>query len=198
MQKKKHGFTLAETLITLVIIGIVAALTIPTIMTNKEKETIPLQLKKFYLNLEQGTRLYTHSVNDISFNPNTINNSEKTLELWKKYFSKYFSTISEEALDDKWIKVVFNDGTSFIGRIQDSDRFYFFFCTKNNCPIEEFNGKRSFLFTMYYGKIYTSFDGETPTRATMLESCKNPSLQKHWCTRLIQVDGWKMADDYPW
>ncbi len=45
---KSLAFTLAETLITLVIIGIVAALTVPTLMVNHQKEQTVTQIKKVY------------------------------------------------------------------------------------------------------------------------------------------------------
>lgn len=37
---KKTGFTLAEVLITLGIIGIVAAMTLPTVITNVQKKVV--------------------------------------------------------------------------------------------------------------------------------------------------------------
>lgn len=45
---KHHGFTLAEVLITLGIIGVVAALTIPTLVSNYQKKTAIVRLKKAY------------------------------------------------------------------------------------------------------------------------------------------------------
>ncbi len=42
----KYGFTLAETLITLVIIGVVAALTIPTLSTKYQEHVEKTQVKK--------------------------------------------------------------------------------------------------------------------------------------------------------
>ena len=51
---KKVAFTLAEVLITLGIIGVVAAMTLPALITNyKEKQTVS-QLKKFYSTLSQA------------------------------------------------------------------------------------------------------------------------------------------------
>ena len=44
--KKKHGFTLAEVLITLMIIGIVAALTIPSVISNYQQQQFKTGLKK--------------------------------------------------------------------------------------------------------------------------------------------------------
>lgn len=45
---KKKGFTLAEVLITLAIIGIVAALTIPVVMRKIQDEQLKAQFKKAY------------------------------------------------------------------------------------------------------------------------------------------------------
>ena len=50
----KNGFTLAEVLITLVIIGIVAALTIPTAINNYRKQEYVAGLKKAYSVLSQS------------------------------------------------------------------------------------------------------------------------------------------------
>ena len=44
----KHGFTLAEVLITLGIIGVVAALTIPSLISNYQKSQYVVGLKKAY------------------------------------------------------------------------------------------------------------------------------------------------------
>lgn len=46
--KVKFGFTLAEVLITLGIIGVVAAMTIPTLMSTFAKQRTETQLKAFY------------------------------------------------------------------------------------------------------------------------------------------------------
>jgi prepilin-type N-terminal cleavage/methylation domain-containing protein len=53
----KKGFTLAEVLITLAVIGVVAALTIPTVIRNyQERQTISA-LKKFYSQMSQAFKL---------------------------------------------------------------------------------------------------------------------------------------------
>ena len=53
----KNGFTLAEVLITLVIIGVVAAMTIPTVINNTKKQEYVSKLKKVYSTLAQATNL---------------------------------------------------------------------------------------------------------------------------------------------
>lgn len=47
MKKMTKGFTLAEVLITLAIIGIVAALTIPTLMTDSRYQLVSSRIAKF-------------------------------------------------------------------------------------------------------------------------------------------------------
>ena len=53
-KKKKVAFTLAEVLITLGIIGVVAALTLPTLISNYQKQVYVNQLKKSVSVLSQG------------------------------------------------------------------------------------------------------------------------------------------------
>src|SRR5574344_2669193 len=52
--KENLAFTLAEVLIVLGIIGIVAALTIPTLMANVQKQQYLTALKKFYSTQTEG------------------------------------------------------------------------------------------------------------------------------------------------
>ena len=51
---KKCAFTLAEVLITLGIIGVVAAMTLPTLIQNHQKQTYVTGLKKAYANLQNA------------------------------------------------------------------------------------------------------------------------------------------------
>lgn len=54
---KKTAFTLAEVLITLAIIGVVAAITIPSLMNKINNDQYVQQLKKTYSELSQATNL---------------------------------------------------------------------------------------------------------------------------------------------
>ncbi len=54
---KTNGFTLAEVLITLAIIGIVAALTIPTVIRNYQERQVVTSVKKAYNTLFQAFKL---------------------------------------------------------------------------------------------------------------------------------------------
>lgn len=80
MQKQFTAFTLAETLITLGIIGIVAAMTIPTIMVNYQKQVTVTQLQKNYSALTEAVKLSIIDNGEISnwVFPVTISNADMT------------------------------------------------------------------------------------------------------------------------
>ena len=54
---KKLGFTLAEVLITLTIVGVIAAITLPSISANVQKKSIGPTLAKAVNNLETSNRI---------------------------------------------------------------------------------------------------------------------------------------------
>jgi prepilin-type N-terminal cleavage/methylation domain-containing protein len=56
MKIYKAGFTLAEVLITIAIVGVVAALTIPTLVKNYQKRVIEVNLKKTYAEISNIMR----------------------------------------------------------------------------------------------------------------------------------------------
>ena len=62
----KNGFTLAEVLITLGIIGVVAALTIPTLISNYKKHVYYTQFRKGANIIENAFLLFESAVNDES------------------------------------------------------------------------------------------------------------------------------------
>ncbi len=58
MKKLKFGFTLAEVLITVGIIGVVSAITIPMLVTNYQKRLTITRLKKSVLPLKSSYKTY--------------------------------------------------------------------------------------------------------------------------------------------
>ncbi len=72
--KKKVAFTLAEVLITLGIIGIVVAMTIPTLMTNIKAKKLRTQFLKSYSIVQQAFKLMEND--DVSSDPTTYGYGE--------------------------------------------------------------------------------------------------------------------------
>ena len=64
--KYKKGFTLAEVLVTLGIIGVVSAMTVPTLMQNYQRKSYVTQLHKVYNELSQALLQYQTDRNAIN------------------------------------------------------------------------------------------------------------------------------------
>lgn len=107
------GFTLAEVLITLGIIGIVAAMTLPTLVNNYKKQIYVVGLKKAYNNLLVSLNYVKYSNNisnldEIGWNTNTtpIDNKqfqsayERNIYLIYKGFTKaqYLEPLSKNCI----------------------------------------------------------------------------------------------------
>lgn len=68
MKKLKTGFTLAEVLITLSIIGIIAAIVMPSVISSYQYKTVGVKLSKFMSTTEDASRAYV--VQNDSFKTN--------------------------------------------------------------------------------------------------------------------------------
>ena len=88
---KNNGFTLAEVLITLGIIGAVAAMTIPTLMANLRAEKLKSQFEKTYADLNVASRAF-YADNDMSFRDyqDSIYTGSWDSGTSLKYFMSYF------------------------------------------------------------------------------------------------------------
>ncbi len=88
-KKRVTAFTLAEVLITLGIIGIVAAMTMPAVIEKHQKQVTVSKLKKAYSTLSQAF------VSSVADNENAANwvdtNVIVTEENAKEYFDKYWA-----------------------------------------------------------------------------------------------------------
>ena len=123
--KKNLGFTLAEVLITLGIIGVVAALTIPTLISNHQKKVYVNQLKKAYntvTNVFSLIKADTGSDNlfDSEFITNigirTSSNEAEVTNYAKKYFNisedvKYYDY---NVVDQEYKYLFYGNGTSTV------------------------------------------------------------------------------------
>lgn len=72
---KKNGFTLAEVLITLTIIGVIATMTLPALMTNTQEQQAKTALKKGINTLTEAAQL-SQAIDGIDYSSLTSNDTE--------------------------------------------------------------------------------------------------------------------------
>ena len=94
MNNKKFGFTLAEVLITLAIIGVVAALTLPTLITNHKNKVRMTKLQQTYAIISQALHLAqaehgSLSHWDYSADPTDSDNQKAFVEKYKNVIRDY-------------------------------------------------------------------------------------------------------------
>ena len=92
--KNKKAFTLAEVLLTLVIIGVVAAITMPTLIANSKEEEIKSLLKKNNSVINQA--LYRYYMEE-GYLPSGREFDART---FKKIYQKGFSILKDYGLYD--------------------------------------------------------------------------------------------------
>ena len=80
------AFTLAEVLVTLGIIGVVSAMTVPALMQNHQRKTYVTQLHKFYNELSQALLQYQTDRNALNLKEAGLNSQEALDSFFKEYF----------------------------------------------------------------------------------------------------------------
>ena len=115
---RRVAFTLAEVLITLAIIGVVAAMTIPTLISNyKEKQTVT-KLQKVYATLKNAFEMSKVDHGDYEtwyWNNMPAANGQRTIYFWETYIFPYLKVskkcfpASEECLPTD---MTFSNGSS--------------------------------------------------------------------------------------
>ena len=99
IKEREHwskGFTLAEVLITLGVIGVVAAVTLPTLIQNYQKKQTVIQLKKAYTEIQQVFKMSEVEHGEMSSwgLPATSGASEKQ-QFEEEYIIKYFKPLKK-------------------------------------------------------------------------------------------------------
>ena len=124
----KKAFTLAEVLITLGIIGVVAALTLPSVVQNYQKRSLEVATQKFYSVMSQAIKQYMadEGVDDLRQSSLSINTEDWDEEPVKsnndKFFQKYLKAqICEDGCFADNYKTQAGETSDYIGKSADYD-----------------------------------------------------------------------------
>ena len=218
-KQRKIAFTLAEVLITLGIIGIVAALTMPALIDNHNKKVVEARLEKFYSGMNQAIRMA-----ELDYGPREYwfeDTTDMSLrEEWiKKYLIPYMKVIDmgRTNVEEYKIYLTFEDGSSLASASTNGRDWLFFPGNINKClelgggNYREYVGKCAFSF--FYNPVLKSdvngkqwnfepymagWDGkESSLKNHSTYGCNVNSTWPAYCTRWIQYNGWKIPKDYP-
>ena len=222
--KQLNAFTLAEVLITLGIIGIVAALTLPTVMSNYKKKVVVTKMKKFYTTMNQAVKLSSVENGDEDYwsieGENLNLNPDATMDWYNKYLAKHFNGAETEKINDG-IVVRLSDGSGFAIYNPSTTTFsahviYYvdykpfkkwLISTGNAIYSRWLDGKNTFLFIIDNNQFRTYFEladyaDTEKSRSTLFHSangtygCADERF-RFYCAALIEYDGWEIKDDYP-
>ena len=211
-----RGFTLAEVLITLGIIGVVASLTIPSLIQNIKKSESTARIKKFYSIMSQAV-LMSENENGSSkewtkaattekdpdtglYDDEDSKNSEIYFNTYLKDYLKYLKTEKDESTN--LFKVVLNDGSTVLIRNGQCMDFIFDY-NGDKIPNEEGRDRYRFLicpkgFEKFLGngnRFETYYYAQSKSREARLSDCKNNPI---FCSGLLEYDNWEFKSDYPY
>ncbi len=224
--KKRAAFTLAEVLITLGIIGIVAAMTIPSLIANYQKKQTVSQLKKAYSTFAQALVLSQYeNGNSSDWDVTEAGSSyDDNLSYFEKYWKPYLKVI-------KVCKTMSECGYDITGYASLSDRnnykYYGLFSVPgfiygdgtyayirpygfNNTNLQllsiDLNGAKRpnvigrdvFQFEIDISRGVISGYTHNPIDNCTKEQINNSTENARACGGKIMADGWEIRDDYPW
>jgi len=221
----KKGFTLAEVLITLGIIGVVAALTMPTVIKNYQKAVTVSKLKKNFTAMQQVLK---RAESDFGIDITELDDMwiNDTKGLLSKYFLPYLqgaklcyvnerfsmcgkkykllngNQISNPPFNNVATIKLNNGATIGISSSADGTGRVLFIDINGSEKQPNIAGKDFFIFNITKNNMLTSnhFDRtETGWGACTLAPNANTSgMNGFYCGAKIIKDGWKISDDYPW
>ena len=208
---RKIAFTLAEVLITLGIIGVVAAMTMPSLMQNYKRQQATARIKKFVSVINQAL---ISAENDLGPREDWVigemDNSDSAYNFLNTYIKPYIKSadIEKRTLFGRNMATLrFVDGSQMsvkVGACYDiwydingekgpnekgKDIFVFILCKKGGCNFNS-NQVRGF---------YCAPTGEQfPTHEQLIDNCKNYRTDGgNWCTILLEQNGYEFPKDYP-
>lgn len=219
---KKPAFTLAEVLITLGIIGIVAAMTLPSLVGKYQKKDTVAKLKKVYSVLQQATISAKETYGEVD-----SWDFSDSYEFGQKYFKPYLKVIVDEKdKTHEWSDLTGHTTTSEAPTLILTDGTYIFIKLNTYSGYDaryhilvDLNGEQKpnklgrdlFAFTYYQNALrtYNQYDNLSfLKRVNLILQGTSGQCNKNaqggvfgvgsYCSTLIEYDGWEIKDDYPW
>lgn len=215
--KSEKGFTLAEVLITLGIIGVVAAMTLPALVHKYRTQVVETRLKKFYTIMNQAVKMSELTNGEFKYWGSSFQGYDNdSIEAWyNNYFRPYVKTLKTEK-EGGILYVYLADGSKFRvfnhrsattdPNLSVSSIHLYFYPNANNRT--NIHGKDYFTFFINsstnskwapFEPYKFGWDGTRDKLINGTYGCRlNNTDAKHYCTALIQYNNWKVPDDYPY
>lgn len=211
LNKKIFGFTLAEVLITLGIIGVVASLTIPVLMNSYARNSTVTRLQKVYTVLSQAIKLSEVDNGPTNtWNYGAVGNGSDTRAWFNTYLAPYMKytniLLSTRGSLNDTVDVYLSDGTKL--RFAYNGILHIFVCLDGDKTA--IGGKNLFILLIFpnitNGKSLAPYgaDSNDGTRAFWINDdtfgCKSTATNssKPYCAGLIMYDNWQIKSDYPY
>ena len=205
---RKTAFTLAEVLITLGIIGVVAALTLPALINNYEKSVVETRMQKFYTNINAALKLSIVENGDMvdwTFPQDyyDADGSEQFFNTYLKNNLQYLKTVPR--VTTSWptngIEVDLNDGSAFV--LSGTWITYY-----PNANKKQRSGVDSFIFIINkngnsvipHGNELKLSENTLKKVNDVVYSCNGNTHRDYnrSCAAYIMQNGWKIPEYYPW
>ena len=216
--KLKKAFTLAEVLVTLGIIGVVSAMTVPTLMQNYQRKSYVTQLHKVYNELSQALVQYQNDNNALNIKEAGLTNQAAIENFVKNYFkvvndcgknktpcfASEYRKLAGNVISTWNPKAHYNlaSGVSLgVGEVMLGDTLFRVYVDVNGQKGPNIFGRDIFIMYIYKnGLLDDSTLGSTSTapmtetdRTNMFNSnCNTSSTAIHGCFGKILNDNWEM------
>lgn len=219
MKIKHFAFTLAEVLITLGIIGVVAAMTMPALIEYHQKSVISSRLKKFYSSINQAIKLSEVDNGSSEYWDYPENDNVPELkEFYDKYLGKYLKVLevsdkvvstsdTSEKLPEGTILVYFSDGAAMKMRYINGVDITYYPDSKKVTEESKLNRTRfAFCFNKPGAACVSTvepysfrWDGTRDGLKNHASyGCRKNAPNYMFCAKLLQYDNWEFKSDYPW
>ncbi len=225
---RRAAFTLAEVLITLGIIGVVAAMTMPTLIAKYQKKVFATKVKQTYAILSNAMTVsiaangtpaeWSYGATSDEASPGS---KEDLTYIVNTYFKPYLKVAEDVGYKNQGYHIVLSNGTtlSFFTDGNTTNNIYtptaVYIVASNNKNTKTYwdvsrdYSQHDILYTVRKANNFLSFfflvsgSGDITRENIINESghgCNSnvAKNRRYHCGALIMNDGWEIKDDYPW